>query len=183
MAVSVTINGSQRAFLVVDTGSAKTILSPALLDRLRIAISPNAARWTVRLVGGGVAVMLFVRVQSVQVGRLTVEELDVGVYPVFPTGAGVEGLLGADFLNRFRVTMGRTAGRLTLAVSPPSASPSAAPEEEARSIVGPSHVRRGWLWGDKKPELNSRGTAWLAEALEAKAITPFEQGVKYRCKS
>jgi hypothetical protein len=132
MVVSVTINSSQQAFLLVDTGSVKTILSPALMDRLRIAIPLNAPRWTVRLVGGATAAMPFVRVQSVQVGRLTVEELDVGVYNVFPTGAGVEGLLGADFLNHFRITIDRTAGRLTLVVIQPNASPSAAPGEEAR---------------------------------------------------
>jgi hypothetical protein len=64
MVVSVTINSSQQAFLVVDTGSVKTILSPALMDRLRIAIPLNAPRWTVRLVGGATAAMPFVRVRS-----------------------------------------------------------------------------------------------------------------------
>jgi hypothetical protein len=36
-----------------------------------------------------------------------------------PTAQGVEGLLGADVLNHFRVMIDRSAGRLTLVAMPP----------------------------------------------------------------
>jgi hypothetical protein len=62
---------------------------------------------------------------SAKIGRLAVEELDVGVYNAFPRAEGVEGLLGADVLNHFRAMIDRHAGRLTLVAMQPNA-PSAA---------------------------------------------------------
>ena len=127
LVVAVTLNESQRAFLVLDTGSAKTILHPALMARLQIAIPPSAPRWAMRLVGGTTAAMPLARLQSLTIGRLAVEELDVGVYEAFPTAQGVEGLLGADVLNHFRVMIDRSAGRLTLVAMPPKATSPADP--------------------------------------------------------
>jgi len=130
--VSVTINDGQRAFLVVDTGATKTILSPALMDRLQIPIPPHTPRWTVRLLGGETAAMPLARVKSFTVGRLTVEDLDVGVYKVFPTAPGVEGVLGTDVLNQFRVTIDRNAGHLMLVAIPPNAASADAAGAGAR---------------------------------------------------
>jgi len=127
LVVAVTLNGSQRAFLVLDTGAAKTILHPALMARLGVSISESAPRWAMRLVGGTTAAMPLARVQALTIGRLAVEELDVGVYEAFPTAQGVEGLLGADVLNHFRVMIDRSAGRLTLVAMPPQGTSPADP--------------------------------------------------------
>jgi predicted aspartyl protease len=127
LVVAVTLNGSQRAFLVLDTGAAKTILHPALVARLGVSIPPSAPRWAMRLIGGTTAPMPLARLQSLTIGRLTVEELDVGVYEAFPTAQGVEGLLGADVLHHFRVMIDRDAGRLTLVAIQPKATSPAAP--------------------------------------------------------
>jgi hypothetical protein len=43
------------------------------------------------------------RVKSVRVGEVALEDLDVGVYEALPMTQGVDRLLGADFLNHFRV--------------------------------------------------------------------------------
>src|SRR5262245_49366848 len=127
LVVAATLNGSQRAFLVLDTGAAKTILHPALMARLGISIPQSAPRWAMRLVGGTTAAMPLSRLQSLTIGRLAVEELDVGVYEAFPTAQGVEGLLGADVLNHFRVMIDRSAGRLTLVAMPLKATSPADP--------------------------------------------------------
>jgi hypothetical protein len=65
--------------------------------------------------------------QSLKIGRLAVEELDVGVYDACPTAEDVEGLLGADVLNHFRVMIDRHAERLTLVAMQPKASNAADP--------------------------------------------------------
>jgi hypothetical protein len=127
LVVAVTLNESQRAFLVVDTGAAKTILHPAVMARLQIAIPPTAPRWAMRLVGGTTAAMPLARVQALTIGRLAVEELDVGVYEAFPTARGLDGLLGADVLNHFRVMIDRSGGRLTLVAIQPNATSPAEP--------------------------------------------------------
>jgi predicted aspartyl protease len=127
LVVAVTLNDSQRAFLVVDTGAAKTILHPTLIARLGISIPQRAPRWAMRLVGGTTAAMPLARVQSLIIGRLAVEELDVGVHEAFPTAQGVDGLLGADVLQHFRVMIDRAAGRLTLVAMPPTATNPANP--------------------------------------------------------
>ena len=112
--VSVTVNGSERARLVLDTGASSTVLSPALLERAGIVIPRTATRWPVMTVGGKVVHVPFVRVRSLRVGALTVEDIDVGAFEAFPNIIGVDGLLGGNFLNHFKVTVDRAARRLRL---------------------------------------------------------------------
>lgn len=116
---TVFINGSQRVTLVLDTGSAYTIISPTLLEGARVSLPTNAARWRIRLVGREAVTMPFARIQSLSVGGLAVEDLDVGVYDVFPDAPRVHGLLGADFLNYFRVSVDPSSRQLTLEVIRP----------------------------------------------------------------
>lgn len=120
--VSVTINESPRAFLVLDTGATYTILRPALLERLGISVPGSAPRWKFPQLRGEPISMPFARVRSLKVGDVAVEDIDVGVYDAFPSAQGVDGLLGADFLNHFRVTVDRGSRQLTLEVIPPKAS-------------------------------------------------------------
>lgn len=110
----VTLNDSQQATLLLDTGASKTVLNPALIERLGISLSPNATRWPATLVGGTTITMPFVRIRSLRVGGFAVEDIDVGVFDTFPDAQDVHGLLGADFLNQFKVTLDRRARRLTL---------------------------------------------------------------------
>jgi hypothetical protein len=113
---AVTLNESQPATLILDTGAAHTIISPTLLQGARVSLATNAARWRIGLLGREAIAMPFARMQSVRVGAFAVEDLDVGVYDVFPDVPWVHGLLGADFLNYFRVTVDHSARRLTLEV-------------------------------------------------------------------
>jgi predicted aspartyl protease len=117
--VSATINESQQAFLILDTGATYTILRPALLERLGISVPAGAPRWKFKfplLFGQEPISMPFARVRLLKVGGVAVEEIDVGVYDVFPNAPGVDGLLGGNFLNHFRVTIDPSSQRLTLEV-------------------------------------------------------------------
>ncbi len=78
---------------------SKTIVSPAVLERLGIHIPEHARRWTVTLSGRQPISMPLARVSSLAVGALVVEELDVGVQDAFPPASGVEGVLGGDVLD------------------------------------------------------------------------------------
>ena len=112
--VTVTINESQQGALVLDTGSTSTILSLALARKVGIEVPFNAPQRIVTLLGGKTITMPFARVRSLKVGDLAVEDLDVGVYDSFPGVTSVDGLLGADFLGHFRVTVDRGSRQLTL---------------------------------------------------------------------
>ncbi len=120
--VPVTINESQRASLLLDTGSTRTILSPALLERLGVSVPTSAPRWRLSLLGRESVSIQYGRVRSLKVGDLAVEDIDVGVYDAFPNVQRVGGLLGTDFLNHFRITIDRVSPRVTLEVIQPTAS-------------------------------------------------------------
>jgi Aspartyl protease len=82
--VPVIINHAQQISLVLDLYATNTVLSPVVLDRLGIAILPNAPRWTVSVSGREPIVVPLARVPSVTLGAFTVEELDVGVSQAVP---------------------------------------------------------------------------------------------------
>ena len=113
--VSVTINRShQAAVFLVDTGASRTLLAPLLATRLGLAVPLDAPREDLRVVGGTVISVPLVRVAALQVGEAVVERMEVGVYEFAPQARVIDGLLGADFLNRFKVTFDRGSGRMVL---------------------------------------------------------------------
>jgi predicted aspartyl protease len=115
MLVSVTINRSQQAAVfLVDTGASRTFLSPLLATRLALSVPPDAPRQDLRIVGGSVISVPLVRVASFQVGEALVERMEVGVYEFAPESRVIDGLLGSDFLNRFKVTFDRQSGHMIL---------------------------------------------------------------------
>ena len=112
---SVKINRSdQAAVFTVDTGASKTIMSPLLARRLGLTVPRDAVRHDLRIVGGTVVTVPFIRVSSLQVGEAMIEEMEVGIYDFAPDTRVIDGMLGGDFLNRFRVTFDQAARRMTL---------------------------------------------------------------------
>jgi len=110
--VQATVNGALRAMLIVDPGTSTTLITPMLMLRLGQPIPLGARRREVSIMGEPTRDVPLVRI-LVQVGDAR-EGLDVGVYDAFPEAPEIDGLLGADFLQRFRVTLDRAARRLTL---------------------------------------------------------------------
>jgi Aspartyl protease/Tetratricopeptide repeat len=107
------INGSHSALFIVDPGATVTSVRPAVLQRLGLAIPPDAPRLKLTLAGGDTVDAAFVTL-AIQIGSALAESLDVAVVDASPGRPEVDGLLGASFLQRFRVVADRSARRLTL---------------------------------------------------------------------
>lgn len=113
--VHATLNGAVRAMLIVDMDAGTTLITPLLLTRLGQPIPRDPRRQEVSVVGGQKLDVPFVTIGVVQVGDARVVGLEVGVHDAFPEAPEIEGVLGADFLHRFRVTLDTNARRMTLA--------------------------------------------------------------------
>ena len=113
--VSATVNRSdQAAVFMVDSGASYTMLAPLFAKRLGLSVPPDAVRHDMRIVGGAVVTVPFIRLGSLQVGDAVLEQLDVGVYDFAPEARIIDGLLGGDFLSRFKVTLDHGASRMVL---------------------------------------------------------------------
>ena len=113
--VTVQVNDSSyHALFLLDTGANLTVLTPLYAGRLGIVVPENARRRTIRAVGGAPHSIPIVKVARLAVGEAVVESMDVGVYEAFPQSRSIDGILGADFLNRFNLTFDRTHNRLLL---------------------------------------------------------------------
>ena len=123
--VSVSVNDSALATLfLVDTGANRTVLSPTLARRLGLDVPGDAQRQDVTVAGGQKLSVPFVPVRRVAVGAARVPDLLVGVYDMFPNSPVIDGVLGTDFLGRFRVTFDPTQRTMHLGPGPVSVVPS-----------------------------------------------------------
>lgn len=113
MLVYATVNRSQRALLLVDTGATTTAIRPMLLTRLGKAVPDDAPRRRMVIVTGQTVDVPFVTV-TIQIGDAKIENFEVSVIEALPGAPDIDGLLGADFLQRFRVVLERAARRMTL---------------------------------------------------------------------
>jgi predicted aspartyl protease len=113
--VAATINdASGAALMIVDTGATSTILTPRLLSRLGMVVPANAPKRKIRVVGGQTLDVPFIRIAKVQVRAAAMNDQEVGVYDIYPDSPIIDGLLGGDFLHRFRVTLDRNAKQMRL---------------------------------------------------------------------
>lgn len=112
--VSVRIGGLGPISLILDTGADRTLVSPAALRALGIPVQP-AGRAHIRGVAGSTEAELIwipsLEVESARTGPLSIVALDAGI-------GAADGLLGRDFLDRFRVTIDGQVGIVTLAPLP-----------------------------------------------------------------
>ena len=109
--VSAKINGGGSAQLMLDTGASVTVINPRVLAGMGIGAS-EALRGSVRG-ATGTANVLFVPVQSIEVGGARSGRLRVAAHDV-DLGQGGDGLLGRDFLDQFTVNIDNTAGVVTI---------------------------------------------------------------------
>jgi predicted aspartyl protease len=99
--------------LLLDTGAQVTILSPDVAHRLGVVMPPDAP--TLPVAGIGVASAPIVIIPSLQLGDHVVENLPVAVvawhlFAVLPNK--IDGLLGANVMEFFRMTVDRRAKEL-----------------------------------------------------------------------
>jgi hypothetical protein len=110
--VPVTLNRTQGATLLLDTGAAHTVISRATAQRLGLVIQ-NAPRQTLVLGGQRRVEVPFVSISSIQVGNASLENIAVAVFDATDDSM-TDGVLGGDFLGRFRVTIDQSSRRLLL---------------------------------------------------------------------
>jgi hypothetical protein len=109
--VSAKINGAGPITLILDTGSDRTLVAPAALQRLGIS-TENAPRGILK----GVTGMSYV--DAVWVNSVEVGEAKVGPLLIIAHDADLkeaDGLLGRDFLANFSVTIDSKERVVTLA--------------------------------------------------------------------
>jgi predicted aspartyl protease len=109
--VPILANGNIAGRLIVDTGASITILGPDIVKALRLTVPADAARVSFRLADGRLVQHPIVRLASLRVGDMTVEDLDVALGE--RSGPG-DGLLGQNFLRHFCVSIEPARGRLVL---------------------------------------------------------------------
>jgi len=108
--VQARINGAASAELMLDTGAARTVIHPKVLESVGVSYR-DAQRGSLRGVTGDAEVMA-VKIESIDVsgaayGPLLVVSHDTGF------GRG-DGLLGRDFLDHFTVNIDNGGGVVTL---------------------------------------------------------------------
>lgn len=101
--------------LLLDTGASHTILTPATAQRIGLRPTDRTPKHALLRGDGQSHEAPFVSCPTIQLGDAVVENLLVGIAEVFPQASMVGGLLGADFLERFTVTLDRNTRQLWLA--------------------------------------------------------------------
>jgi hypothetical protein len=111
--VDARVNGTTSAKLILDTGAGKTLLSPRVLAAAGVSLTRGTLPVRARGIASGTDVdVQLVLVDSIAVGEARVGRMVVSAYEM--NMADVDGLLGQDFLSRFRVTIDSSRGVVVL---------------------------------------------------------------------
>jgi len=108
--VPVVLNRSLKTYMIMDTGSSFTAISPTIAKKLGLRLG---SRVSILTANGKIAVPL-ARLDSLRVGNAEVHGLMVTVQSFSPDPR-VDGLLGLDFLSRFHTSIDSRRRALTLA--------------------------------------------------------------------
>jgi predicted aspartyl protease len=108
--VDARLNGGTPVTLLLDTGAQRTVINPRALVAAGVALQTGQA---VQMKGAtGTASVNTVQVDSVEVGEARVATLVVISHDI--DHDGVDGLLGRDFLDQFKVSIDNREGLVTL---------------------------------------------------------------------
>jgi hypothetical protein len=109
--VDATINGRSSAKLILDTGADRTVIKPRVLEAAGVSLTQGP---TGEIRGAtGTASVQAAAIDSLEVGGAKVTRLLVIAHDI--EQAAVDGLLGRDFLDQFRVSIDSDTGVVTLA--------------------------------------------------------------------
>ncbi len=105
-------NDRCRPLMVLDTGARSTVITPGLATAL--GFKPEDVERTVEVLSAtGKAWAGLLRVDSVSVLGLEVKNLDVLCHQL-PSGLGLDGILGLNFLEHFRIVIDNGTETVTL---------------------------------------------------------------------
>ncbi len=108
--VDARLNGSTSVKLLLDTGAQRTVVNPRVLAAAGVALQAGQA--TQMRGATGTASVTTVQLDSVEVGQAKVGKLAVISHDV--EHDGVDGLLGRDFLEQFKLSIDNQQGIATL---------------------------------------------------------------------
>ena len=98
--VQATVNGRARALLLLDTGASYCVVAPALSREL--ALPPTGSFATVHTANGPVRAPV-VRLRSLELGDAHARDVQAIVHDA--VGPSLDGVLGLNFLNRYRYSI------------------------------------------------------------------------------
>jgi aspartyl protease family protein len=95
--VQVTINGRAQGLFLLDTGASYCVIAPALAREL--GLPPTGSFATVHTANGAVRAPV-VRLRSLELGDIHAHDVQAIVHDA--VGPQLDGVIGLNFLNRFR---------------------------------------------------------------------------------
>jgi clan AA aspartic protease (TIGR02281 family) len=95
--VQATINGRTQGLFLLDTGASYCVIAPRLAREL--ALSPTGSSTTVQTANGPVRAPI-VRLRSLELGGSSASDVQAIVHDA--VGPHLDGVIGLNFLNRFR---------------------------------------------------------------------------------
>ncbi len=110
--VEAIVNEKASAKFVVDTGATYTMISQATAKELGIDLEKKLPTIPFQTANGVIRAPL-VSLDSIEVGGMKVKDLTAAVYDVFPDPT-IAGLLGLNFLSKFRMDIDTENGLLHL---------------------------------------------------------------------
>ncbi len=110
--IQVTINDKLKSPFAVDTGASYTIISSEIAEALNLMPNPEIPPIVLQTANGRIQAPL-VNLNSVAVGNLTTHNVAAAIHDLHDS-SNISGLLGLNFLNRFKVTVDSTHNQLTL---------------------------------------------------------------------
>jgi len=108
---NVTLNNSVSANFIIDTGATYTIISTELANKLKLNLN-NTQKINLITANGTITASKAI-LNSVEINGLTAKNVEVAVSNM-GTNSSLPGLLGMSFLKNFKVTIDKSAGKLTL---------------------------------------------------------------------
>jgi clan AA aspartic protease (TIGR02281 family) len=106
--------GSQQARLLIDTGASLTMRTPEALRRRGVGAHATGRTGLFDTANGRVSAPIY-RLDALSVGDWQVSDLDVGVLEL--GDAGIDGLLGMNFLRHFQFFIDQNEALLRLSIA------------------------------------------------------------------
>jgi len=100
--------------LLIDTGASLTVFSPAVFEQRGIRYADTGKTGVFNTANGAVQAPIY-RLAALTIGDWQVNELDIGVMDL--DGAGVDGLLGMNFLSHFQFFIDQNESELRLSIN------------------------------------------------------------------
>ena len=111
--VTVQLNATRSARLILDTGASHTILSHAIAQDLGLFSLRPVASVTMHTVGGSVQADM-VHVDSIRIAGADVRNSLAAIHDLPDAPPDIDGLLGLSVLHQFEVTLDTARSRLHL---------------------------------------------------------------------